>query len=85
MKPTFYLQRLILICSAVAATAALSACGQIGPLYMPRIPADPDAPPGSAAAEPMPPIIQQQQQRMPLPGSNGSSTQSIYTTNPGSR
>ena len=84
MKPTFYLQRLILIYSAVAATAALSACGQIGSLYMPRIPADPDAPPGSAAAEPMPPILQQQQ-RMPLPGSNGSSTQSIHTTNPGSR
>lgn len=85
MKPTFYLQRLILICSAVAATAALTACGQIGPLYLPRVPADPDAPPGTAAAEnpAMPPLIRQQQQRMPLPGSNGSTP--AYTTNPMSR
>ncbi|RXZ36263.1 hypothetical protein D9O50_06905 [Oxalobacteraceae bacterium CAVE-383] len=70
MKPQFYSQRLILVCSAFAAAAALSACGQIGPLYLPHVPADPDAPPGSVAVPSAESV--RKQQRMPLPGSNTS-------------
>jgi hypothetical protein len=44
VKPLFYLPRAILIFSAFSLMGLLSACGQIGPLYMPKVPADPDAP-----------------------------------------
>jgi predicted small lipoprotein YifL len=43
VKPLFYLPRAILIFSAVALAGMLSACGQTGPLYLPKPPADPDA------------------------------------------
>jgi predicted small lipoprotein YifL len=81
VKPLFYLPRVILICSAVAVTVMLSSCGQIGPLYMPRVPADPDAPPGSV---PQPAISKDQQQRMPLPGAS-QSTPVPYSPGPFSR
>jgi predicted small lipoprotein YifL len=48
VKPLFYLSRAILIFTACALAGMLSACGQIGPLYMPKVPADPDAPAGTA-------------------------------------
>jgi predicted small lipoprotein YifL len=44
VKPLFYLPRAILIFCAVALAAMLSACGQTGPLYLPKPPPDPDAP-----------------------------------------
>jgi len=50
VKPLFYLPRPILICSALMLAGMLSACGQIGPLYMPKVPADPDAPVRTAPA-----------------------------------
>jgi predicted small lipoprotein YifL len=68
VKPLFYLPRAILICSVFAATAALSACGQIGPLYMPRVPADPDAPPP--------------QMSTPAPAANMSTVPPAFTPNP---
>jgi predicted small lipoprotein YifL len=49
VKPLFYLSRAILIFSTLALAGMLSACGQIGPLYMPLVPADPDAPAGTPA------------------------------------
>lgn len=79
MKPLFYLQRPILICSAFAATVMLSACGQIGPLYLPNVPADPDAPPGTI---PVPSAASvRQQQRMPLPGAGNTTSPTTYSPN----
>jgi predicted small lipoprotein YifL len=61
----------------------LSACGQVGPLYMPRVPADPDAGPAAAAAsQQQEQQRQQQRQRMPLPGSNTSNMPPTYMQNP---
>jgi predicted small lipoprotein YifL len=81
VKPLFYLQRPILICSALAATVMLSACGQTGPLYMPRVPADPDVQPG-AIAVPSDASVRQQQ-RMPLPGTSNTiaPSPSVYEPN----
>jgi predicted small lipoprotein YifL len=81
VKPLFYLPRVILICSAFAMTGMLSACGQTGPLYLPRVPADPDAPPGAVT---QPVVNQNQQQRMPLPGAS-QSTPVPYSSSPFSR
>ncbi|MGS0741896.1 LPS translocon maturation chaperone LptM [Glaciimonas sp. GG7] len=38
MKPSFDLPRVAIIGSALAFSLLLSACGQKGPLYMPKIP-----------------------------------------------
>jgi predicted small lipoprotein YifL len=70
VKPLFYLPRAILIFTACALAGMLSACGQIGPLYMPRIPADPDAP---AVAAPPP--------QMSTPRYNVSPILPAYTPN----
>jgi len=64
VKPLFYLPRAILIFSAFSLMGLLSACGQVGPLYMPKVPADPDAP---KVVAPPPPTTTSAPDMSPIP------------------
>jgi predicted small lipoprotein YifL len=75
VNPLFYYRRTVLAGSILATALTLSACGQIGPLYMPRIPADPDRPAPPADIRP-PPLSS------PLPAQNISPIPPSYSPSP---
>ncbi|PUA17575.1 lipoprotein [Glaciimonas sp. PCH181] len=52
MKPLFDLPRVVILGSALAFSLLLTACGQKGPLYMPKIPPLATKPAAPAAAPP---------------------------------